>query len=163
MKISKNAWHYKLLAWETYDGTLSSVDMPKNLCPYMRKLVKSIVTAPVRYAYRLLPDIMQEHADTVKILGIVAAIIHLFVWGFTTAEPKFEYEWWYTFAAYGAISGVIGTIVGLMFGVDALINLRENKKKDCKVSGPNIVTQYIKAKHNKICPIIEFVKDEDDL
>ena len=133
MKINKNSWHYKLS---------TSFERPwvaDNLCAYMRQVLLGVFLLAIVGILLLVLSLMAI-AMVVSIFitppSLFAAIFICFLW----------------------------IVVGFMVRRIALDFLPRGSKLltiiyDGKTSGgeDNIVTAYIKAKHNKVCPTLDFI------
>ena len=147
LTINKNSWHYKL--WDLFQHDYR----PKNLCQYVRQCVGSFA------------------------FGIVILIIALWIMYIGVYPITYFFE---ADNSYGVfMMGMIldGYLLGMTirFYTDtgsipkSLFNkpisdvlhqyLPEGEVKEKK---PNIVWEYLKALHEKTCPMIEYTDDKDD-
>ncbi len=132
MKIKTDSWHYQLmknLGMSVYSRT--------NLCSYIRGLLMALLTLPMTILSPLILYLVMP-LKLVTITSWQAIILFLLiVWGVVGA---------------GIIVLIVaGSIVYLICGVIDVVNL-----PTIHLPKNNIVIQYIKAKKQKICPIIEF-------
>lgn len=171
LKFEKNSWHRRIITWGLGRSYLQYHDWDKdnekmiwvekdniNLCPYMRALIGVFLVSPWIALYKLLPKYCTvDHPDATRLfllIGSICSIIHILGTGFL------EYEWWYVPAGVIVMTTIVSAITGLIFGSMALndwIHSKRSERKWSKGDKPSIVREYIKAKHNKVCPQIEFV------
>ncbi len=131
MKIKKDSWHYqhmKMMGFYPANRT--------NLCGYMRGLIMSILLIPMIVVSPLVFYWSLYFPITTSLLIRFLHLI-LIIWG-----------------AVGTIIfiSILVLIVGV-FILDRLPPIPDFKIPELK---NNIVLEYIKAKKQKICPIIEF-------
>lgn len=156
MILSKKSWHYWFYSkfyWRT----------PTNLCPYFWKTVLSIVLLlplfifciPLRTGSHIF-DCKDGKKGTIwEVFGAavatnIAAFLFVGMVAFWWVVQKST--WWSVgFVGYG----VTGTIL-LFFVVDKI----QRSIKWKKSGRPNILKEFIKAKKQKYCPVIEW-EDED--
>ena len=187
VKFSRNSWHRKLHdivygkhELQQLDNELKLdednnayrdyfwVDKQINLCPYMRRIVWACVLFPFLLVWRHLPTNWKYHkteARAIVVFAILCTIAHVLL-------------------AYGAgiwYAGLIGFFggMGIAFGVWGLMILCEKiewkltekrfkeikegkikKTKNKKFINIGLISAYLHAKHEKICPCIEFVDVE---
>ena len=130
MKISKTSWHYRML---------SKMDMlPKepSLCPYFRNLIFSLAI------------ITLSSAVVIGILGVMLSPIVHFLSIFTVSAKVLE------------AAAVLWFCCGiLIIAIPAAIwGIERSFRRDKKNKEPTIVGQWIKAKKEKICPMIDFTE-----
>lgn len=135
MKISKSSWHYWLVSKFN-----SEYDIPHSLCPYVRKVISSIIWA-----------------------FIAACAIGAMIWFFLATPVMFwmAKAGWIVVGADTLKVGVVSQAVWLFCIGGFLVNLAREKYKDRNQSkpekAPGLISSYIKAKKDKFCPTIEFV------
>jgi hypothetical protein len=137
MKISKQSWHYKANLW----------DYPhNNLCQYFWQVALSIGVRIVGWGLLLLA-------------GFICLFIlsYPFLIGFNVAEV--------TFNMHMMISSIVGwlismTLVGYYIDYryydNRLVKYLKRRKKAKENKEPGLVGAYLKAKKEKICPVLEF-------
>lgn len=137
MIIYRDRWHYKLLLqWHSNNPRR----IPDGFCPYVRHLIGALLLFIVAGA-----------------AGLVMAGSIIFYWyalfsGWTFSEDA----WWMPFAAVGFGLSCAILLVGIWFGLFNLWHYLRRNKTEPVVKEDNIVVEYIKAKHEKICPRITF-------
>ena len=136
MNISRSSWHYKIVSEFCHTPS-------KNLCPYVRQLF-AVCTIHI---------------------PLLCMVIALFL--FIGLSPIFLSIMWSitgTIETTSIITGMTGIMLILTTGLGCIyigskINKRIknsiNENKD-NSKEPSIVIEYIKAKHKKMCPSINF-------
>ncbi len=127
MKVSSNSWHYRLIDWLDFDHC-------RNLCAYFWEVVWCVF-----------------------LVGAVFPVVGLI------CIALFTMPFWHMFSQNYLIVGVIivGTIevIGLTCLLYTVVkDRRENEIYEGKRKRPepSLAHLWIKAKHDKICPLIEF-------
>jgi len=162
VQFSKNSWHYRIahFVFPSLFWSLHGI----NLCPYMRAVVVSIISLPFVYAWRKLPDRIQEFAwiaqGEVIFLAIIISCVS-FIDFVDTYKEVDKFPPFLDMVFYGFLGGnIVGLVIFLSItGAFALKDYIEGRpKKDHKTRG--LIKTYVQSKHDKICPCVEFVKDE---
>jgi hypothetical protein len=164
MKLSKSSWHYKLNNWYTYG-------VPRNLCGYFWRTVWYTITVPITLIlfipYWLLCSVDVVDTDKEKITEVYpqALIIDMIVfvmfcmirmWFNLSMEAK-------GFSAIALIFGILGWVIAFGILISSMVSSYQKKHKTKqKEKRPNILIEYIKAKKNKYCPIIEWEEEDKD-
>jgi len=148
MKISTNTWHRKLNQFTYGDGpfeTYNGKQINTNLCKYFWRTVCSILLLPLILGWRyLIPESFQiEHRDMTVVIAILFGI------GLVAALAT---GIWFLVFAPPAIIGVFAGFVYLGF----VIIDKYKERKSAHPYKPSIFKEYIKAKKNKYCPIVEW-------
>jgi len=171
VKFSRNAWHSRLLLYVLGKGYFfwfnwneekkSYEDEPKhiNLCPYVRLVFASLVLFPFLVVWRHLPEYIQDNPDIARALiiwAIICLVIHV-------AVVSYDDELWYVGLViyFGGISVVLLS-VGLILGVGELIDRIKARRRKAPIKEHKTVgllKSYAHAKHEKICPCVEFVEE----
>lgn len=147
MKINKNSWHYKFI--KEISG---SNDIPHNLCPYVRKLMLCVLiiaffASAVLFASGLLGSIfILKYTALHGILMVLSSLLVGIV----------------VFAV------IVAVLFGIVFGLGYIKESIENKKRQKRYEKmrngieetPTIIGSWVKAKHDKICPRLEFEGDD---
>ena len=161
MKISTHSWHYKVNAW-------AWGDVPRNLCPYVDKLVLAMVLSPVIAAWKALNDNGKRVLSI--FLGTLPGAIIVFFTGGWQSSLLFEVA---AFAGIGVIFGIVKfafylgdhgyhwpSFSGFWKWWDNLLADKPPKPHRSKPpkapKEPSLTKQWLKAKHDRICPFIEF-------
>lgn len=163
VQFSKNSWHYKLVHF-VFPAFFWSETGRVSLCPYMRRVVISVLSVIFVAGWRKLPDRIQEYAWIAHGELIFLAIIVMVAGAMDISDERIGNEKLPIFqdmVLIGFIGGnVIGLIgVGVIFGVVSLIDyIKERPKKEHRTRG--LIKTYVESKHNKICPCVEFEDNE---
>lgn len=182
MKCDVNTWHYKLIffVFQHYHWT----PVPRNFCPYMRKLVVSATVLPLVLLWRKLPESIRNYQDIAITLFSYFVIVHtvyalIFVlsggiymereWedGSIINETAKQLEWWWGTAFYLGSIAVVGAIIGLVIIICDYLDERKRKQREqgvynSKNKSVSLFKSYIHSKHNKICPVMEFYDSNKD-
>ena len=135
MKISRNSWHYRLV--QIYGPSY----IPGNLCPYVRNLFYTLLAISL---------------GVVLCAGLVIAVLELI----GTLICRAIFGVWFSFLFSNL--EVFGVTCLAMGGVALLIGCTEGpswiSKKIRHADGDmmTLVRGYYHAKHDKICPELEF-------
>ncbi len=132
MKISKDVWHYKWVAskWDY---------RPSALCWYFWKLVLTMIWWTV--------------------IGVLGTLLGMFAIVVLTIP-----FWQWLIPDFGdLVMSVVSALMWIAIGSVILYHYREYlyesgqlKQKIRPYKEPGIVSQYIHAKHRKICPLLEY-------
>ncbi|MES2287598.1 MAG: hypothetical protein V4547_18025 [Bacteroidota bacterium] len=179
MKIKKDSWMVWMIdqAFEV---------KPKSLCTFFWALIGSIVLAPLAYPvviYNLIVKFILKNRISTMHYGL-GCIITLASVGFC---GKY-YQHYYLNQEYTlmdvlkhspiwmlVIIGGVSAFIGMIFGIIYLAGILEDKaelKREKRNNDmldkfsepvaqkkPNVIIEFIKAKKQKVCPIIEYVED----
>ena len=173
VKFSKNSWHYKMMYYihgKSFFYHYEGVSRQTNLCPYFRIVALTMIIYPFIKLWRNMPNSIKNHEDLAK--GIVGWLffslaIHLVL----TWLLKASDAWWFGFTMFFLGLGAIGFVFLILYLSEKIsykIYLyRVEKRKRDRLAGkpqkefkPSLFLEFIKSKHEKICPCIEFVDDE---
>lgn len=185
MKINKNSWHYKLLTEHLgfYLGKYSNW----SLCRYFWTVVFAI---PV-FIFIILPgiafiklnDAISTRAWYVSIIVFTTMFWYslFFLLGYNieigNAKPLIFTPEYTHYTAGLEMSIILGTAVNIasLFMILVVYNenhykYREKKKKPLDVEDlekmkdkqPNILIEFLKARKNKICPLVTFVDPDSE-
>ena len=142
MKVSRSAWHYEVVSEGLFwvDGWFPS----KSLCKYFWQVVGMVLVG--------LGSIM------LVVSPIVALLTFPFISGSEATLVLFLQLMWALVG--GAVLAMIALLafagaVSLVFGGGRLI-LSKALSRSIKTKHPSIVYSYLKAKKDKVCPIIDF-------
>ena len=128
MKVSKSSWHYWIYKNSFEHGCAFE---PNNLCPYFWRVV----------------------GGGIKIL-VVTAVVAI-VLGFVG---------WLFYAHTGATfvsTAVIGVIIAVSVNWDEIrwaYEERFGKSEEVETPEPGLLRSWLKAKKDKVCPVIEMVE-----
>ena len=181
LKCDTNSWHFKTIneTWKNYHWT----PVPRNFCPYMRKLVVSLIVLPFVLLWRQFPESIRNYQDIAITLFSYFIIVHtvyalLFVlsggvwydreWenGNVINETVKQFEWWWGTAFYLGSIAVVGAVIGLVMVVCDYLDERKRKQREQGVYSKNksvsLFKDYMHAKHNKICPFMDFYNSKEE-
>ena len=171
VKFSKNSWHYKLMFYIHgkhyffYQGN-KKYPKPINLCPYFRTVVGTMIIFPFVFALNSMPEPVKEHRD--GLIGIIA-------WFFVSviinivSFIRSESLWWIGLAVFFGGVGLVASMIVLKLLLEKLSyklyirkrnKMRQNPLGSQKPPVLSLVGEFIRSKHEKICPCIEFVDEE---
>ena len=74
LKYSKKSWHYRLIHYTW--GKYQYYPVPTNLCPYIRKLILSMICGPMFFVWRHLPNVIQRHDQLALALFVYGLAVH---------------------------------------------------------------------------------------
>ncbi len=162
VQFSKNSWHYKLVHFVFPSFFWSETNMV-NLCPYMRRVIISIVSVIFVAGWRKLPYRIQEYGWVAQgeviflsIIVIMAGVLDFMdTYKETDKLPIFQ-----DMVLIGFIGGnIVGLVItgGVLGGFALSDYIKKRPKKDHKTRG--LVKTYMQSKHDKICPCVEFNND----
>lgn len=145
MKISKDSWHYKFLTKDFWfvDGTWYG-NVSNSLCGYFWQVV-----------FKSIEHTIKNFILPTAVVGVVAVapLLQLVLWAVT---GYWDLD---TFGAFMVVAEVfLALVFSIIFGGFWLYE----KIKYSEVEMPeevNIFTEYVKAKHEKVCPVLEFTDD----
>lgn len=137
LTLNKNSWHYRLTDYFDHHQEY-------NLCPYVRQVIKCMLLALL-----------------VIILSITLGL------GFAGLLFTPHIAWTIGFLPGAALLVCVVWVV-LGFGLHEITkdmriswNRVIYKRKPRQKKEPNIVTEYIQAKHDKICPELRFTSGKE--
>lgn len=160
MNINVNSWHYKLVK----NTFTSSKGVPRSLCPYVRAVI-----------YRVL--FLSAVGTGLTIMLSNMLLEPMIAWGATGV-------WAYVASFFGSIlflavilAGACAVVFGGVWAWQRISEWWSDRKYDKKVERerqaeidrangiepkqPNIVWAFVKAKHDKFCPTLNFTKTEE--
>lgn len=155
MQISKKSWHFKLLDYY--------VIYPKNLCSYFWLVVFLSLIYPFDRAYKLLRIHVYLKYKVTKfwwnyILAPISISILSFYFLFGDSwMDSFPFSFGLPIAILISIGMLELVFLGLYFLVEFLCFI-DKRKKEKEPKKPNLLFEYLKAKKQKICPLIEYKK-----
>lgn len=156
MNINVNSWHYKLVK----NTFTTSKGVPRSLCPYMRAVLYRIMFFGVTGTGLTL---MLSNLLVDPMIGLGIAGLWAYVASF--------------FASIVMLAVILGGACAIVFGgvwvyqriqdwwedrkYDKELERERLKEQGIEPKQPNIVFAFVKAKHDKICPTLNFTKPED--
>lgn len=160
IEFSRDSWHYRLV-----NRTLTTQYPSRSLCIYFWQIVWSLTVKGFHILKWPVPIMM---------VGVGAIFIF---WpellpGFIGYDEDnkmiFEYlSWFYTMGGIcfimAGMAVVAITVFFTLLGIGMFIRTVINAIKDSRpeTEEPNVMVEYLKAKKERICPMIKFVsKDE---
>lgn len=135
MKVSRDSWHYKLVSALVNDWP------KRDLCGYMRQVCLALFVS----ALTLIPCVL-------IVVSLIAPI-----WLVETGASEVSQGCGLLIAMGVILWGAmlcVGVTQLLKWCLDKLSGHLRSKPKEVK--RPSIATEWLKAKKQKICPIIEF-------
>lgn len=180
MKIKINSWHTQLYflfygGFESYikgydenDNRIYEHKLPRSICPYFWKLVLAVLLfAP--FTIIILPWLIVEmiqEKDVVQkqkkggffdegriILGLgiwffISILVSMVLYPFNNANKLME-----SLAICGYLMTIITVFFLLIVGTSNLIKRITRKKTESK---PSVLSTYIQARKDKVCPPIQW-------
>lgn len=170
VKFKKNSWHYKLVNYVFRHYLIYyGIERQINLCPYMRHVIASIVLLPSIILWNSLPYRIRDHEDLVKTELIFLLLVIIVAWLLDFADTYEEinnntpqvFPPFRDMVAIGFFGGnAVGVVGGLiLWGAFSLSDYIKKRPK-IKSRTTGLIKTYMKAKHDKICPCVEFEADK---
>ena len=149
MKVNKNSWHYRLLTGDIFGiQGVNSWNVSSSLCLYFWQVVFMLLWKGVALFF-LTPFVI----NSLLILPLVSTL------GLITTGVIVQGDTGLTVLVMELI--VIIVFVLVLAGLSLYTFLKDKTDlADVVEKDPNLFVEYIKAKKNKLCPIIEFVEGE---
>ena len=149
MKVNKNSWHYRLLTGDIFGiQGVNSWNVSSSLCLYFWQVVFMLLWKGVALFF-LTPFVI----NSLLILPLVSTL------GLITTGVIVQGNTGLTVLVMELI--VIIVVVIVLAGLSLYTFLKDKTDlADVVEKDPNLFVEYIKAKKNKLCPIIEFVEGE---
>jgi len=137
----------------------------------MRHVVASIILLPSMILWNRLPYQIRDHADLVKAELIFLALVMLVAWLLDFADMYNEinnstpqvFPPFLDMVAIGFFAGnAVGVVGGLvLWGAFSLYDYIKQRPK-IKHRTTGLIKTYMKAKHDKICPCVEFTGEKEN-
>lgn len=162
MKININSWHARLTRW-----TYRIEELPGNLCGYFWIMLLAVILFPLT-AIISLPRIFVGEYTKTESYPYLPFIICISIW-FLLGILSFYLYGGYCVFFIGfnskAILVNLAIVIFLVFTFMALIPflfyiIRKKFSKTSISLTDTVVYQFIKAKKNKYCPVIEWTEDK---
>lgn len=149
MKVNKNSWHYRLLTGDIFGiQGVNSWNVSSSLCLYFWQVVFMLLWKGVALFF-LTPFVI----NSLLILPLVSTL------GLITTGVIVQGDTGLTVLVMELIVIIVFVIV--LAGLSLYTFLKDKTDlADVVEKDPNLFVEYIKAKKNKLCPIIEFVEGE---
>lgn len=146
MKINRNSWHYKRADSFTYTPS-------KTLCLYFWEVVWGIVF------WWVITPVFAVVVAVMVFGGLpgAAGSVFLDLFGYVKTDSKWVDAIW----AIGTGYLFFLTLFALIGGFYYYRKVRSRQKLKFK-KDENLFVSYLKAKKQKVCPIIEFTNGEDE-
>ena len=147
MKVNKNSWHYRLLTGDIFGiQGVNSWNVSSSLCLYFWQVVFMLLWKGVALFF-LTPFVI----NSLLILPLVSTL------GLITTGVIVQGDTGLTVLVMELIVIIVFVIV--LAGLSLYTFLKDKTDlADVVEKDPNLFVEYIKAKKNKLCPIIEFVE-----
>lgn len=156
MNINTNSWHYKLVK----NTFTTSKGVPRSLCPYVRGVIYRVLfLSAIGTGLTLMLSNML--VDPMIGLGIAG------IWAYVASF----------FASIVMLAVILGGACAIVFGgvwvyqriqdwwedrkYDKELERERLKEQGIEPKQPNIVFAFVKAKHDKFCPTLNFTAPED--
>jgi len=180
IKFNKKSWHYRLVKYvfgkyffsgqEYVNRKWVDKGYDTSLCEYFWTVVLCGLIFPFKAFWNNLPYAITDHADTCKAVllwAIASAGLHYFLM-YQISIKEITTDMWYLgfvifFAGIGvslAVIGFLALIFKLNEKVDKYVKKKAEEENTVKISKPSLLTEFLKAKKNKVCPCIKFVEEE---
>ena len=168
MKISKDSWHYRLNDWVKGDSDtmwyLRNNTRPVSLCWYFWFTVFSCLIAGIGGLFYITGAISAVFLVWALLLNPMISLFALLTgYGYGMAQIEHMY---FGLSLGSLLAIVAGLLVwnegGIKFAPDWMVNLFQRNPKpqpEPKEPEPSLIWEFIKAKKQKICPVIELKKD----
>lgn len=148
MNIDPGSWHYRLLlSWNSY----KVYKVPTNLCPYIRQLAAALFI------------FSSVGLGVLSLVGSTLAAWTALAMGWDLSEDS-PYHAIYMIG--GSVSAVIAIVLlwaalywsvqGIKFAYRKARNAVSSDTGPVEPSEPSLVVEYLKAKHDKVCPQLTF-------
>ncbi len=149
MKVNKNSWHYRLLTGEIFGiQGVNYWNVSSSLCLYFWQVVFVLLLKGVALFF-LIPFVI----NALLIMPLVSTL------GVITTGVMLQRDTGLTILVIELIVIICCVITwagsSLYTSLKDKTDLAEGVEKE-----PNLFVEYIKAKKNKLCPIIEFVEEK---
>lgn len=138
MKISTNSWHYKVLGW-AFKCSVRHDNV--GICKYFWMVVASL------FWYVILS------LGAISAVAVFSGWIPILLWQWYTGVMVSQDFFEFSLAMFTVLSLGAGASLLVVFGKPLL---RKRKRKE----PPNILFEYVKAKKQKVCPLVEVVDDD---
>lgn len=150
MKVNKNSWHYRLLTGEIFgiEG-LNSWNVSNSLCVYFWQVVFVLLWKGVALFF-LIPFVINGF--------LIQPVIFIFGWITTGIIVKGDIGLTILIMESVVITCFVIVCAGL--SLHTFLKNKTDLSEDVEKE-PNIFVEYVKAKKNKLCPMIEFVEDKE--
>ena len=145
MKISRASWHYRFLLW-----TYGKWRVPNNLCPYVDKLLLAILVSPFVFAWKAT-NLLGKFLVAFESLALSASAALYIVWR----------SWVGILAGHVVVYGDLAAIVlaGKLYewvGEHGYFHRQTKFVQPKKPRQPTLLEEWLRAKHRRICPMLEF-------
>ena len=157
MKIKTESWHYRLVS------RFSTMHWIDNFCPYMRRLTLILVLMVVA-APSVLYGMIEMAILILMGKGYMAWLNPESVFGlYSIVCQIFGLAAWIIGIVYGTVMAALyvgGKVNRFLENNDAWQARQHDRAKRAMRHEPGIFMQWCKARHDQICPIVEFVSEE---
>jgi Na+-transporting methylmalonyl-CoA/oxaloacetate decarboxylase gamma subunit len=182
IKFNKKSWHYRLVSYvfgkywySTQDyvhGKWVNKKFDTSLCTYFWTVVLCGLIFPFKAIWNNLPYAITDHEDICKAVllwAIGSAGLHWFLMYQIPVRDITTDMWYLGFVIFFGGIGVALTVVGilaLIFKLNDIVDQYVKKKAEeentVKIPKASLLTEFLKAKKNKVCPCIKFVEEEEN-
>lgn len=163
VKFNRSSWHYRVTNY-VFPYVLTQKHKTFNLCPYLRMVIAATFSIPFMVIWNQFPERVRDQAVIFQVEFGFLFLVMIFAFGLdimdefkeTNALPP-----WLDMIAIGFFGGNFFGIVGVLsiLGVTHLIDYIKDRDKP-KHKSVGLFKAYVNAKHDKICPCVEFEDEE---
>ena len=146
MKISTKSWHYKL-------RDMYNTEPQRGLCKYFWQTVLLVLGLPFFGMYKLFIKLPVYVKFALLFIYSFSSVVFFWYSLVYQEEPNIYFLFLLPFVMLGVLFAFV-LITWLIVELEQKIKSKDNNKI-------SLVKEYIKAKKQKICPILEFVDDEE--
>ena len=153
ININKQSWHYRFIKYG-----LNWRPMPKDLCGYFKALFFSPFNGYLQLWENILEEDLASFIGWSILIGIIGNILYL-LFPFSYLSEFFLSAGFFPFIVAGFLSAVtliLGTGTGLYIVYNLLYQKSRPKLQRVLSFKPPLLLSYLKAKKQKICPLIEY-------
>lgn len=159
MKVNKSSWHYRLMNYFNFD-IISDLRYggKVTLCKYFWNVIGSIITL----LGAILLSIAGIFVASILLLSVVIAPISYLT------QAYFGFGWDFASELGVGLIWILWVVIPLGIGVQSVAQkqmkvfpawMKISLPETVPNTKPNILVEYVKAKKNKFCPIIEVSDD----
>ena len=160
MNINTNSWHYRLV------NKFCDMWRVNNLCPYMRRLTGILVVIVF-----VIPSVLFGMANTIVLIVKGREVLDTLLLNFGgdvfhyygVACTVFGMVAWLLVLGYLLVTlvlYVVGKVAKALDNNESYQSWRYDKAQRSMLREPNIFITWCKARHDQVCPMVDFVAEE---
>lgn len=149
MKISRNSWHYRL-------QTRFFHTIPTNLCQYVWRLLWSVLWSLVFGLGVIIIGLFAIGILICVVWSWILAFQGQFMWNTSTEHSMYSVVGLGFMVTISIVVTFFICLLGKIYGKLLALYPKQKKKIKKTKSRPNIFYAWLKAKKEKICPLIEY-------